>query len=48
VIALRFSSESAAALRAFIGDSNNPHVLELDGREVLFLTDGIILVEGPG
>jgi len=38
--------ESVDNLKGFLKNLNNPHILGLDAREVFFLDDGIILVEG--
>lgn len=38
--------ETAAKLEGFLNNLNNPHILGLDGREALFMDDGIVLVEG--
>lgn len=40
------SEESVDGLKGFLKNQFNPHVLGLDAREVFFLEDGIILVEG--
>lgn len=40
------SDESRDFVRRQLADRNNPHVLGLDGREVFFLDDRVILVEG--
>jgi predicted ATPase len=40
------SPESVANIRKLQHNNNNPHVLGTDAREVFFLPDGIILVEG--
>jgi hypothetical protein len=37
---------SVAKIEPFLRNRNNPHILGLDAREVFFLDDGIILVEG--
>lgn len=37
---------SADTLKGFLNNLNNPHILGLDAREVFFLDDGVILVEG--
>jgi len=37
---------SAKRIEPFLRNRNNPHILGLDAREVFFLTDGVILVEG--
>lgn len=42
----QLSQEAASGLSRFTADSNNPHVLGLDAREVFFLDDRIVLVEG--
>jgi predicted ATP-dependent endonuclease of OLD family len=42
----QLSQESRVALRKLTGDTHNPHILGLDAREVFFLEDGIVLVEG--
>ncbi len=40
------SSTTMDGIRGLLRDQNNPHILGLDAREVFFLEDGIILVEG--
>jgi energy-coupling factor transporter ATP-binding protein EcfA2 len=40
------SDETKHALARLTKDSNNPHVLGLDAREVFFLEDAVLLVEG--
>ena len=40
------SDESAKRVEGFLKNLNNPHILGLDAREVFFLEDGVILVEG--
>jgi energy-coupling factor transporter ATP-binding protein EcfA2 len=42
----RLQAPTAARLGRLLGDMNNPHVLGLDAREVFFLEDDIILLEG--
>jgi predicted ATPase len=37
---------SAKRIEPFLRNRNNPHILGLDAREVFFLIDGVILVEG--
>lgn len=38
--------DSVRIIQGFLNNFNNPHILGLDAREVFFLDDGIILVEG--
>lgn len=40
------SDESAKRIEGFLKNLNNPHILGLDAREVFFLEDRVILVEG--
>jgi AAA domain, putative AbiEii toxin, Type IV TA system len=40
------TSQSAKRIEPFLRNRNNPHILGLDAREVFFLSDGVILVEG--
>jgi putative AbiEii toxin of type IV toxin-antitoxin system/AAA domain-containing protein len=40
------TSQSAKRVEPFLRNRNNPHILGLDAREVFFLSDGVILVEG--
>jgi hypothetical protein len=40
------TSGTAAQLAPFLRNTHNPHILGLDAREVFFLDDGLILVEG--
>ena len=40
------SDETKQALARLTTDANNPHVLGLDAREVFFLEDAVLLVEG--
>lgn len=40
------SSDTITRLRGFITNLYNPHILGLDAREVFFLEDGVVLVEG--
>jgi hypothetical protein len=42
----QLSPEVGRRLASFSRDLNNPHVLGLDAREVFFLDDGVVLVEG--
>lgn len=42
----QLSEESVIKLSCFLKNRNNPHILGLDAREVFFLEDGVILVEG--
>ena len=44
--AYALSDGSRKSIAGLLGDANNPHVLGLDAREVFFLSDGIVLVEG--
>lgn len=39
-------SSTVRDVQGFISNHNNPHVLGTDAREVFFLNDGVILVEG--
>ena len=39
-------TDSVKSMSGFLNNLNNPHILGLDAREVFFLDDGIILVEG--
>jgi predicted ATPase len=38
--------DSVKKIEPFLQNRNNPHILGLDAREVFFLDDGVILVEG--
>ena len=38
--------EAGTSLQGFLNDTHNPHVWGLNAKEVFFLDDGIILVEG--
>jgi predicted ATPase len=40
------TADSIRKIESFLRNRNNPHILGLDAREVFFLGDGIILVEG--
>jgi predicted ATPase len=40
------TSTSVEQITRFLRNRNNPHILGLDAREVFFLDDGVILVEG--
>lgn len=40
------SADTVASLKGLLNDTNNPHILGLNAREVFFLEDGIVLVEG--
>jgi hypothetical protein len=42
----QLSDKTIASLTPLLSDLNNPHILGLDAREVFFLDDGVILVEG--
>jgi ABC-type Mn2+/Zn2+ transport system ATPase subunit len=42
----QMSKQTSDALTSIANDSHNPHTLGLDAREVFFLEDGVILVEG--
>lgn len=42
----QLSPATANDLGRFLNDLNNPHVFGLDAREVFFLNDGVIVVEG--
>lgn len=42
----QLSRESVKRVEPFLRNRHNPHILGLDAREVFFLDDGIILVEG--
>jgi len=42
----QLSRTTANKLNGMLGDLHNPHVLGLDAREVFFLEDAVILVEG--
>lgn len=42
----RLSSKSRTAIGGLLSNLNNPHLLGLDAREVFFLDDGVILLEG--
>jgi predicted ATPase len=39
-------SGTKAELQRLLGDANNPHTLGLDAREIFFLEDGVVLLEG--
>lgn len=42
----QLGAKSSQLISAFLRDLNNPHILGLDAREVFFLEDKIVLVEG--
>ena len=42
----RLSNATADALRGYLNNLHNPHILGLDARKVFFLEDRIVLVEG--
>jgi energy-coupling factor transporter ATP-binding protein EcfA2 len=42
----QLSAASRGALHGLLVNVNNPHVLGLDAREVFFLDDGVVLLEG--
>jgi hypothetical protein len=46
VIINQLSRDTAKAIGPLLLDKNNPHVLGIDAREVFFLEDNVILVEG--
>ena len=45
-IVSQLQRETAQLFEGMLRDSNNPHVLGLDAREVFFQSDGVIVVEG--
>jgi hypothetical protein len=42
----KISDDIREALKGLMGDTHNPHVLGLDSKEIFFLDENIILVEG--
>jgi hypothetical protein len=42
----QLSDDAVERVEGFLRDRDNPHILGLDAREVFFLWDGVILVEG--